>query len=305
MPRQIINIGAAPNDRSGDKLRDAGTKMNANFSELYAGLANTQIQVANLVSSIGSGNTGIQTEETWNDPVANVSFSVVPWVSGKTVQIESTPFEFSNVTMFNTQTDSTMANFTWDQNFIDNVYEGGPDGIDGENYSVSFDGGSTWYALDAGGYSGGSNFYFYVPFENEGLYTFTYTTGQSAILRYNRGNTFEPWFDLTEAPISNTNNVLFATMKVFARGRGFVANTVAEGYKYFDTFSLGLDFDQNGNQGYVIYSNESTQGNQTIANALNIRARLASNPNAIFCTYDYRDPGEITVFWDARLYVRN
>lgn len=36
MAQQIINLGAAPNDRTGDGLRSGGAKINANFAELYA-----------------------------------------------------------------------------------------------------------------------------------------------------------------------------------------------------------------------------------------------------------------------------
>lgn len=35
MARQIVNIGSAANDGSGDTLRQAGSKINANFNELY------------------------------------------------------------------------------------------------------------------------------------------------------------------------------------------------------------------------------------------------------------------------------
>lgn len=39
MAQQTINTGAAPNDGTGDVLRDAFTKTNGNFSELYAAVA--------------------------------------------------------------------------------------------------------------------------------------------------------------------------------------------------------------------------------------------------------------------------
>lgn len=39
MAQQNINLGNAPNDGSGDTLRTGGTKINANFTELYAGQA--------------------------------------------------------------------------------------------------------------------------------------------------------------------------------------------------------------------------------------------------------------------------
>jgi len=35
MAKQTINVGATPNDRSGDSLRSAFQKINANFTELY------------------------------------------------------------------------------------------------------------------------------------------------------------------------------------------------------------------------------------------------------------------------------
>ena len=35
MAKQTINTGAAANDNTGDTLRTAGTKINANFSEIY------------------------------------------------------------------------------------------------------------------------------------------------------------------------------------------------------------------------------------------------------------------------------
>lgn len=50
MAKQVINIGAAPNDNSGDPLRDAFIKSNDNFTELYdgAGVADDSITYAKL-----------------------------------------------------------------------------------------------------------------------------------------------------------------------------------------------------------------------------------------------------------------
>ena len=39
MPQQQINIGTVENDGTGDTLREGGQKINANFTELYEGLA--------------------------------------------------------------------------------------------------------------------------------------------------------------------------------------------------------------------------------------------------------------------------
>ena len=48
MAKQILNIGAAPNDGNGDPLRDAMDKVNDNFNELYTALGgNTPTQVVN------------------------------------------------------------------------------------------------------------------------------------------------------------------------------------------------------------------------------------------------------------------
>jgi len=38
MAKSTINLGTTPNDRTGDTLRDAGTKVNSNFNELYTAL---------------------------------------------------------------------------------------------------------------------------------------------------------------------------------------------------------------------------------------------------------------------------
>ena len=38
MTRQSVNIGSFANDGTGDTLRNAGTKINANFSELYSAM---------------------------------------------------------------------------------------------------------------------------------------------------------------------------------------------------------------------------------------------------------------------------
>lgn len=57
MAKQTINIGTNENDGSGDKLRDAMTKINANFTELYASTStNTNISLANNAVEITNVN---------------------------------------------------------------------------------------------------------------------------------------------------------------------------------------------------------------------------------------------------------
>jgi hypothetical protein len=49
MAKQTIGIGTTANDTTGDKLRTAFTKVNANFTELYNGYAtaNSAVKLAN------------------------------------------------------------------------------------------------------------------------------------------------------------------------------------------------------------------------------------------------------------------
>ena len=56
MTMQTIGIGSAANDGTGDTLRSAGTKINANFTELYAVAApNSETITANGAASLSVG----------------------------------------------------------------------------------------------------------------------------------------------------------------------------------------------------------------------------------------------------------
>lgn len=58
MTQQTINVGTAANDRTGDTLRAAFQKANANFTELYAGAANeTQLTNNGYTLTINSSGT--------------------------------------------------------------------------------------------------------------------------------------------------------------------------------------------------------------------------------------------------------
>jgi len=61
MAKQVINIGASPNDGTGDFVRDAFDKTNDNFTELYDGkqddlISGTNIKTINGDSVLGSGD---------------------------------------------------------------------------------------------------------------------------------------------------------------------------------------------------------------------------------------------------------
>jgi hypothetical protein len=57
MTQQTINIGTAANAKNGDPLRTAFTKINANFTELYAGGAN-ETQLTNGAYTLTLGSNG-------------------------------------------------------------------------------------------------------------------------------------------------------------------------------------------------------------------------------------------------------
>ena len=61
MAKQIINLGT-PNGRNGDVVRDAFTKVNANFSELYG---NLQGVIPNPAGQTGKFLTSTGTAIEW------------------------------------------------------------------------------------------------------------------------------------------------------------------------------------------------------------------------------------------------
>ena len=75
MPRQNIGIGSSANDGNGDTLRQAGTKINANFTEVYSLLGggtdtlSTQITLENdAVTFEGATPNGFETRLKATDP---------------------------------------------------------------------------------------------------------------------------------------------------------------------------------------------------------------------------------------------
>jgi hypothetical protein len=65
MPRLNINIGTTANDRTGDPLRTAFEKVNANFIELYARTGD-DIQIPALSGNNGKVLTTNGTTLSWN-----------------------------------------------------------------------------------------------------------------------------------------------------------------------------------------------------------------------------------------------
>jgi len=91
MAKQILNVGTTPNDGTGDTLRDASVKINANFTELY-----TTVSSAQLPSQ--TGNTGLYlttngTVASWATAgtVTSVSIASTNGFSGTVATNTTTP----------------------------------------------------------------------------------------------------------------------------------------------------------------------------------------------------------------------
>jgi Bacteriophage T4 gp9/10-like protein len=54
MAKQLINLGTTANDHTGDSVRSAGTKINANINELYTALGNGTTLTVATVAKTGS-----------------------------------------------------------------------------------------------------------------------------------------------------------------------------------------------------------------------------------------------------------
>ena len=85
MTQQVINIGAAANDGTGDPLRDCFDKINDNFTELYAqGPAGANFDLTNNDIEATNSNGGINL-------VPNGTGKVVVEDDSLTIQTSKTP----------------------------------------------------------------------------------------------------------------------------------------------------------------------------------------------------------------------
>lgn len=64
MSKQIIGVGAAPNDGTGDTLRDAFTKINSNTSELYSAIEQVSLRRAPIIAVAGDSIAGMVGADT-------------------------------------------------------------------------------------------------------------------------------------------------------------------------------------------------------------------------------------------------
>ena len=63
MAKEILQLGNSANDGTGDSLRAGGTKVNANFTELYDSLGGTAGATASLIST---ASPNLSDALTWN-----------------------------------------------------------------------------------------------------------------------------------------------------------------------------------------------------------------------------------------------
>lgn len=318
MAKQTINIGTSPNKGNGDPLRTAFTKINQNFDELYARDTNTDAQTLTLngdTLSISGGNSvdlsqyagagGGTVDRSWTDPQGNI-FNVVDWDSGAVLNIVATPFETQTLTTFDSATNSNNIYFVWNQNFIDDVWEGILTQPQGERFSVSFDGGTTWFAVERNGYNGGTFFYFAIPFEFEGQYTFTYTLGQNVLIRYNRGSVRQVWFDIANSPV-NPSNVVGVSLDVVVKSSMEVNSVVQEATVIYDTVKyMNVPYNNNTGEGTLNVPSNRYSGNQLAANETNVFIKINLQPgdeDRLYANFDEGYEGTLRIYWNAKLYT--
>ena len=290
MAKQVINVGASPNDRTGDPLRTSFQKINSNFTELY--------------DNMGAGGS---VDRSWEDSTGNI-FDVVEWNDGAELTITATPFETANAVTYDTRTDSQYIYFVWDQDFIDNVWNGynTPAG-EGESYSVSLDNGTTWIPVTTSGYNGGSFFYFWIPDEFQENYSFTYTIGQPALIRFNRGSLPEVWFDLANAPVTS-NTVIGVDMSVVIEATipgdpSLSAKIIRPNYRFMNVL-----YDDDTNQGDVNDGAKIWSGSGFVNGTVSESIRKFDEPadaGRIYAKFDDGLTGTMTFYWNARLFTRS
>jgi hypothetical protein len=129
MTRQNINIGSSANDGTGDTLRSAGTKINANFQEIYTQLGGNSSTLSELVKLKDSGTIGtIQFEGTSTDSHETKLIAINP-TADRTISLPN-----ATGTIILQDTTDTLTNKTLTTPTIASIINGGtvtiPSGAD-------------------------------------------------------------------------------------------------------------------------------------------------------------------------------
>jgi hypothetical protein len=131
MSQNIINIGTVAGDHTGDSLRTAGQKINANFTELYGTLASTALPTrtgnngkalftdgtavywAPVVATNGVVTTGSYPDPSWITSLSYGKITNVPTATTSiagVVQVDGTTIRINNGVISATPTTSTLTN---------------------------------------------------------------------------------------------------------------------------------------------------------------------------------------------------
>jgi hypothetical protein len=115
MARQTVNTGSAANDNTGDTMRNAGTKINANFREIYTILggdsvsATTNMQFGNnTIVAEGASANDFETTLTFTDPTADRTITF-PDATG-TVQLTGGAQSLTSAVLTTPQIQDTSSN---------------------------------------------------------------------------------------------------------------------------------------------------------------------------------------------------
>ena len=115
MARQTINTGTLANDNTGDTLRATGTKINANFSEIYTILGGDSVQQTtnmafgdNAIVAEGAVADDFETTLTFTNPTADRTITF-PDATG-TVQLSGASQTFSSPVFTTPQIQDTSSN---------------------------------------------------------------------------------------------------------------------------------------------------------------------------------------------------
>ena len=111
MAKQVINVGLSVNDGTGDTLRSGATKINENFTELYASLSP---ELPNQTGQAGLFLTTNGATVSWEAPSSTVSFPTQTGQSGKFLKTDGTNVSWGEITATNAvSTTGSYSNPSW------------------------------------------------------------------------------------------------------------------------------------------------------------------------------------------------
>ena len=122
MTQSFVNLGGQPNDGTGDSIRDAFSKINNNFVEVYAGLTtaqsvvNSATYVANQVATIQNFSTTIAnfsaTQALFQGDLQSLSNTFSPSQSTISALATSSTTAFNNISALATSSTTAFNNIS-------------------------------------------------------------------------------------------------------------------------------------------------------------------------------------------------